>query len=220
MQANRILEEEELPFLTSNRICSVLIFSFEASLISFTASSLFLHSEGARGVARIEGSSKGRCEMPPSSWRNIIVMKWQFFSKANTEQDGFSYIPFPMETYLFHFIGVLQVTDFSYIQNRLNHLILLHKYQVPTHGVTHKWINGSGSLWNSNWAFKKKNEDQNLQLKNPLLYNASSLKISLCVWLNPLIEEGKNIWRWHHKIKTHCLQVQQCNKIREFRPYG
>lgn len=95
MQANRILEEEELPFLTSNRICSVLIFSFEASLISFTASSLFLHSEGARGVARIEGSSKGRCEMPPSSWRNIIVMKWQFFSKANTEQDGFSYIPIP-----------------------------------------------------------------------------------------------------------------------------
>lgn len=58
--------------------------------------------------------------------------------------------------HLFHFIGVLQVTDFSYIQNRLNHLILLHKYQVPTHGVTHKWLNGSGSLWNSNWAFKIK----------------------------------------------------------------
>lgn len=217
MQANGILEEEELPFLTSSRICSVLILSFEASLISFIASSLFLHSEGARGVARIEGSSKGRCEMPPSSWRNIIVMKWQFFSKANTEQDGFSYIPIPNGDISFSFYWELHVTDFSYIQSRLNHLILLHKYQVPTLGVMHKWI--KRSLWNSNWAFKKHKEDQNLQLRTPLLYNTSSLKISLCM-AQSLIEEGKNIWRWHHEIKTHCLQVQQSNKRRGFRLYG
>lgn len=49
-----------------------LRFEFDASSPSFTASNLFLHSDGSSGVARIEGSSKGRCEIPPSNCREYI----------------------------------------------------------------------------------------------------------------------------------------------------
>lgn len=69
-----ILEEEKIPFLTSNIIQSVLRLEFDALSISLTASNLFFHSFGARGVARIEGSSNGRCETPPSNYKETSVI--------------------------------------------------------------------------------------------------------------------------------------------------
>lgn len=43
--------------------------------ILFVAASLLLHSDGVRGVARIDGSSKGRCEMPSSNYEEKISTK-------------------------------------------------------------------------------------------------------------------------------------------------
>ena len=54
------MEEKYVPFLISNKIYFV-------SLFLFIVSNLSLHSDGVKGVARFDGSSKGRCEKSPSN---------------------------------------------------------------------------------------------------------------------------------------------------------
>lgn len=57
------------PFLTSSRIRSGLGFPVDVLQLVLIDSSFFFHSDGAKGVALMEGSSSGRLEIPPSNCR-------------------------------------------------------------------------------------------------------------------------------------------------------
>ena len=64
-----------LPFLTSNRR-NFLILSEPSSSEKewstlFAACNFFFHSDGDNGVALMAGSSKGRCDIPPSNCKML-----------------------------------------------------------------------------------------------------------------------------------------------------
>lgn len=59
----------EIPFLTSNNMQLLPLSEGDASPSSVKSFSFSFHSDGSKGFARIGGSSKGRCEIPPSYYR-------------------------------------------------------------------------------------------------------------------------------------------------------
>lgn len=59
----------EIPFLTSNNMQLLPLSEGDASPSSVKSFSFSFHSDGSKGFARIGGSSKGRCEIPPSYCR-------------------------------------------------------------------------------------------------------------------------------------------------------
>lgn len=65
------LKENKVPFLTSNNMQLLpLLDEGDASSSSVKSFSFLFHSDGSKGFARIGGSSRGRCEIPPSYYRN------------------------------------------------------------------------------------------------------------------------------------------------------